>query len=322
MPNRIPFVGDDFIAPPKLRIMDANLPENLRGASTYAANLLKAVDPAEARAILQVNTGGGDGSGLVIGTTADTAKAGNYTPTWSEIADKPTTFSPVIGTTADTAKAGDYTPTWTQVTGKPTTFAPVIGTTATTAKAGNYVPSWVEISNKPLTFSPTIGTTIDTAKAGNYVPSWDEISAKPSTFTPTVGTTASTAKAGNYVPSWTEITGKPTTFSPIIGTAANTAKAGNYAPSYADAVAYTTFTVYKRNGIWPGGTSTTWTRPTSRTDLVFVLKSDDGIFPPAVTTGTSGYLTGIDEIITTSSTTTPVATGFGVGAFGTDPFGA
>lgn len=44
-----------------------------------------------------------------------------------------------IGTTASTAKAGNYVPSWDDVTGKPATFPPVIGTTATTAKAGNAV---------------------------------------------------------------------------------------------------------------------------------------------------------------------------------------
>lgn len=58
--------------------------------------------------------------------------------TWSEIADKPATFAPTIGTTATTAKAGDYQPTWAQVSGKPTTFAPEIGSTADTAAAGNH----------------------------------------------------------------------------------------------------------------------------------------------------------------------------------------
>lgn len=44
--------------------------------------------------------------------------------TWDDIEDKPATFAPEIGTTATTAKAGDYQPTWAQVTGKPSTFAP------------------------------------------------------------------------------------------------------------------------------------------------------------------------------------------------------
>lgn len=58
---------------------------------------------------------------------------------WADVTGKPATFPPVIGTTATTAKAGNYTPAWGDVTGKPTTFPPVIGTTATTAKAGNAV---------------------------------------------------------------------------------------------------------------------------------------------------------------------------------------
>lgn len=58
---------------------------------------------------------------------------------WADVTGKPTTFPPVIGTTATTAKAGNYAPAWGDVTGKPATFAPTIGTTATTAKAGNAV---------------------------------------------------------------------------------------------------------------------------------------------------------------------------------------
>lgn len=64
---------------------------------------------------------------LTIGTTAATAKAGNYVPTWSEVSGKPTTYAPVIGTTATTALAGN-------------TPLLQIGTTATTAKAGNWTP--------------------------------------------------------------------------------------------------------------------------------------------------------------------------------------
>lgn len=40
---------------------------------------------------------------------------------WASVTGKPTTFPPTIGTTATTAKAGDWFPTWAQVTGKPTT---------------------------------------------------------------------------------------------------------------------------------------------------------------------------------------------------------
>lgn len=102
---------------------------------------------------------------------------------WADVTGKPTTFTPTIGTTATTAKAGNYVPAWNDVTGKPTTFAPAIGTTATTAmagntqlltigttagtaKAGNYVPTWAEVTGKPATFAPTIGTTATTAGSG------------------------------------------------------------------------------------------------------------------------------------------------------------
>lgn len=49
---------------------------------------------------------------------------------WADITGKPATFPPTIGTTATTAKAGNYAPSWTEVTSKPTTFAPVTATTS------------------------------------------------------------------------------------------------------------------------------------------------------------------------------------------------
>lgn len=41
-------------------------------------------------------------------------------PEWGAITGKPSTFAPTIGTTATTAKAGNYQPAWADVTGKPT----------------------------------------------------------------------------------------------------------------------------------------------------------------------------------------------------------
>lgn len=73
---------------------------------------------------------------------------------WDDITGKPTTFPPVVGTTATTAKAGDYAPDWGDVTGKPATFPPTVGTTAATAKAGDYQPTWAQVSSKPTTFPP------------------------------------------------------------------------------------------------------------------------------------------------------------------------
>lgn len=39
------------------------------------------------------------------------------TVTWDDVADKPATFPPVIGTSASTAKAGDWAPAIADVTG-------------------------------------------------------------------------------------------------------------------------------------------------------------------------------------------------------------
>ena len=49
---------------------------------------------------------------------------------WSSVTGKPATFSPTIGTTATTAKAGNYVPTYAEITGKPETFAPATHTHA------------------------------------------------------------------------------------------------------------------------------------------------------------------------------------------------
>lgn len=40
---------------------------------------------------------------------------GEVSVSWTDIEDKPTTFPPTIGTTASTAKAGNYTPSATEV---------------------------------------------------------------------------------------------------------------------------------------------------------------------------------------------------------------
>lgn len=42
---------------------------------------------------------------------------------WAGISGKPATFPPTLGTTSDTAKAGNYTPDWADVTSKPSTVA-------------------------------------------------------------------------------------------------------------------------------------------------------------------------------------------------------
>lgn len=63
-----------------------------------------------------VTSGGGGGAvdsvngqtGVVVLSASDVgAKPSSYVPTWSEVTGKPTTFAPTIGTTADTALAGN-----------------------------------------------------------------------------------------------------------------------------------------------------------------------------------------------------------------------
>lgn len=56
------------------------------------------------------------------------AGGGGGAVAWADVTGKPTTFPPVVGTTATTAKAGNYVPAWTEITSKPTTFAPVAAT--------------------------------------------------------------------------------------------------------------------------------------------------------------------------------------------------
>lgn len=93
---------------------------------------------------------------------------------WTDITGKPTTFAPTIGTTATTAKAGNWNPTWNDVTGKPATYPPTIGTTATTAKAGNWNPTWDNITNKPAPLAMLPIATIPST-ASNGIPVYTEL---------------------------------------------------------------------------------------------------------------------------------------------------
>lgn len=68
--------------------------------------------------------------GVVSFADVIAAAGGGGAVAWADITGKPATFPPTIGTTATTAKAGNYVPSWTEVTSKPTTFAPVTATTS------------------------------------------------------------------------------------------------------------------------------------------------------------------------------------------------
>lgn len=120
--------------------------------------VLKAVDADAARTAIGAGT-----SNLTLGTTASTAKAGNYAPSWTEVTAKPTviaagntqaeartaigagTSSLVLGTTASTAKAGNYTPTWTEVSAKPAVIAS--GSTEAAARTAISVSSTAEMNS-------------------------------------------------------------------------------------------------------------------------------------------------------------------------------
>lgn len=102
--------------------------ESISDASAIGKQVLTANTAAIARSAIGAGT-----SNLVVGTTASTAKAGNYVPAWGEVTGKPAviasgdtqaaarssigagTSSLSVGTTASTAKAGDYVPTTQEV---------------------------------------------------------------------------------------------------------------------------------------------------------------------------------------------------------------
>lgn len=100
-------------------------------ATTSKTNLVSAINEVQSAA---ASATGIDDATTGASTTWSSTKINSTInaaiPTWATLSGKPTTFPPTIGTTATTAKAGNYVPTWTEVTGKPT-FAAV-------ATSGNY----------------------------------------------------------------------------------------------------------------------------------------------------------------------------------------
>lgn len=148
--------------------------------AAFMKTFMKTADAGAARSAIGAGT-----SNLSIGSTASTAKAGNYQPAWGDVTGKPAviaagtdaaaardvigagTSSLAIGVTSSTAKAGDYQPTWGQVSGKPA----VMATGTTQAEARTAIGAG--------TSSLTIGTAATDAKAGNYQPTWAQVTAKP-----------------------------------------------------------------------------------------------------------------------------------------------
>lgn len=131
-------------------------------ATTTGKAVLRASNTAAARDAIGAGT-----SNLALGTTSTTAKAGDYTPEWDEVASKPAVIA--SGDTQASARAA---------IGAGTSDL-VIGTTSATAKAGNYVPSWGEVTNKPQVLAS--GATAEAARDEISVLSTAEVQAAIST---------------------------------------------------------------------------------------------------------------------------------------------
>lgn len=94
--------------------------EDIADASDVGKAVLVAADAAAARTAIGAGT-----SNLVLGTTAATAKAGNYAPAWSDVTAKPAFIAAGVDAAAARAAIGAGTSSL------------ALGTTAATALAGN-----------------------------------------------------------------------------------------------------------------------------------------------------------------------------------------
>lgn len=153
-------------------------------ASTIGESLLGAADAAAARTAIGAGT-----SNLEIGTTASTAKAGDYQPTAADISDSTTVGRNVL-TATDAASAR------TAIGAGTSNLA--VGTGAADAKAGNYQPAAADISDA-TTVGQNVLTATDAAAARTA------IGAGTGNSNLALGTTSTTAKAGDYQPTAADI---------------------------------------------------------------------------------------------------------------------
>jgi hypothetical protein len=100
---------------------------DISDATTVGRNVLKAADATAARTAIGAGT-----SSLALGTTASTAKAGNYQPTAANISDATTTGRSVLTASSQAAAR-------TAIGAGTSSLA--LGTTASTAAAGNHTHS-------------------------------------------------------------------------------------------------------------------------------------------------------------------------------------
>jgi len=89
----------------------------------------------------------------------DLGGGGDAGVAWADVTGKPATFPPVVGTTATTAKAGNYQPTAANISDASTVGRSVL--TATDAAAARTAIS-------AGTSSLVLGTSASTAAAGNH----------------------------------------------------------------------------------------------------------------------------------------------------------
>lgn len=115
-------------------------------ATTVGRNVLKAATAAAARTAIGAGT-----SSLALGTTASTAKAGNYQPTAANITDATTVGRAVLKATDAAAARGAI--------GAGTSNL-AIGTTSTTAKAGDWKPATADITDLPEIRSAAVADSL------------------------------------------------------------------------------------------------------------------------------------------------------------------
>lgn len=151
--------------------------DSITDATTVGKSVLKAADAAAARTAIGAGT-----SSLAIGTTASTAKAGNWTPAVADITGATTVGKAVLGAT-DAAAART-------AIGAGTSNLKV-GDAGTDAKAGNWAPNSYDLQD-----ATEVGKSL--IVAANAAAARTAIGAGTSNLA--IGTTSTTAKAGDYAP--------------------------------------------------------------------------------------------------------------------------
>lgn len=147
-----------------------------------------------------------DGSGPegAIPVTIHGDDGGDVSVAWDDVTGKPATFAPIIGTTAESAKAGNYVPAWGEITGKPAVIA--AGANAAAARAaigagtGDGTSNLVVATTAPaaLASAAAVGTATTAARADHVhpFPTAAQIGAAPTSHTQAATTVTVAAGEG------------------------------------------------------------------------------------------------------------------------------